>query len=72
MLNMTSGRAARLTYLSGSYRVVVQGDHVLCAVTGEPIPLSGLRYWSAELQEAYASGEVAARRYQEMRAKGRL
>ena len=38
------------------------GSHVLCAVTGEPIPLEELRYWSARLQEAYISPEVATKR----------
>ena len=26
-----------------------------CAVTGEPISLDELKYWSVELQEAYAN-----------------
>ena len=72
MLNMNGGRAARLHYLSGSYRVVQQGDHVVCAVTGQRIPLNSLRYWSHELQEAYANAEAAAKRYAEARAKGKL
>lgn len=72
MLNMNGGRPARLQYLSGSYRVLSQGDHVVCAVTGARIPLERLRYWSHELQEAYASADIAAARFAEMRAKGRL
>ena len=51
---------------------VAPGDHVLCAVTGARIPLGTLRYWSHELQEAYASPEIAVQRYVEMKAKGRL
>ena len=35
---------------------------MLCAVTGEPIALEELRYWSVDRQEAYASPEIAARR----------
>lgn len=70
MLNFTSGRAAKLRYLSGTYRVMADGDHVVCAVTGQTIPLPQLRYWSHELQEAYASAEAAARRYAEARAQG--
>jgi hypothetical protein len=31
-------------------------------VTGEPIALEELRYWSAERQEAYANPEIATRR----------
>jgi hypothetical protein len=38
------------------------GSHVLCAVTGEQIPLEALRYWSVERQEPYASCEIATRR----------
>lgn len=72
MLKLGEGRPARLQYLSGSYRIIGQGDHVVCAVTGTRIPLANLRYWSHELQEAYVSGEVASARYTEMRDLGRL
>lgn len=72
MLNFTHGRLARLRYLSGSFKRLSDGDHVLCAVSGQKIPLDQLRYWSHELQEAYASAEAAAARYTEARAKGLL
>jgi hypothetical protein len=72
MLRLSSGRPARLRYLSGSYHVLEQGDHVLCAITGTPIPIAQLRYWSYELQEAYKDALVANRRYQEAREKGLL
>lgn len=72
MLRLSSGRPARLRYLSGSYHVLEQGDHVLCAITGTPIPIAQLRYWSHELQEAYRDALVANRRHQEARAKGLL
>jgi len=45
--------------------VVSQGEFVRCAVTGEAIALSDLKYWSVELQEAYVSAEVSFRRYME-------
>ncbi len=64
------GRAAKLHYESGSYRILSAGDHVLCAVTQQRIPLASLRYWSHELQEAYASADIASNRYAEQRAKG--
>ena len=64
------GRAAKLHYESGSYRILSPGDHVLCAVTQQRIPLASLRYWSHELQEAYFNAEIASTRYAEMRAKG--
>ena len=72
MLDRSGGRLARLRYLSGSYQVVAPGDYVVCAMTGARLPVASLRYWSAELQEAYANAEVAVKRYNEMRASGRL
>lgn len=72
MLDTSGGRLARLRYLSGSFQVVAPGDFVTCAVTAKRIPVNALRYWSSELQEAYATPEVAVARYEEMRAKGRL
>ncbi len=70
--NAGGGRPARLRYLSGSFHVATPGDHVVCAVTGKRIPLGSLRYWSHELQEAYADAEVAVARYNEARASGKL
>jgi hypothetical protein len=72
VLKLGEGKPARLQYLSGSYRVLSAGDHVLCAVSGTRIPLAQLRYWSHELQEAYLSAEVASARYAEMKKLGRL
>jgi hypothetical protein len=65
MLMSSRGRAAKLHYMPGTYRVLSAGDHVLCAVTRQPIALSELRYWSAQRQEAYASVEAV------MQAEGR-
>ena len=72
MLDFAGDQEAKLQYLSGSYKRLRDGDHVVCAVTGVRIPLADLRYWSHELQEAYASAEAAARRYAEARAEGLL
>ncbi len=49
---------AVLEYLDGEFRVVRHGTFVRCAVTGEPIPLEDLRYWSVDRQEAYASPDA--------------
>jgi hypothetical protein len=60
---MTSGeQAATLIYGPNGFRIVKTGRFVVCAVTGEPVPLEELRYWSVERQEAYASPEAATRR----------
>ena len=50
---------ADVKYLDGDFRVVRPGAFVRCAVTGAPIPLDELRYWSVDLQEAYSSPEAA-------------
>ncbi len=59
MLMSGAGRAARLHYLPGTFRVLSNGDHVICAVTGTRIPLHELRYWSVERQEAYVDAEAS-------------
>jgi hypothetical protein len=60
---------AEIEFLLSDYVVRKTGDYVLCAVTGERIPLGQLRYWSAERQEAYASAEISFRRAQELDAQ---
>ena len=72
MMLQASSRPARLHYLSGTYRVLGSGDHVLCAVTSQRIPLANLRYWSSELQEPYANAAAAAKRYADAKARGKL
>ena len=54
---------AEVKYLDGDFRVVRPGAFVRCAVTGLPIPLEELKYWSVDLQEAYASPEVVLQRH---------
>jgi hypothetical protein len=56
---------AELEYLDGEYRVMRPGSYVACAVTGTKIPLESLRYWSVDLQEAYASPAIAHKRFQD-------
>jgi hypothetical protein len=53
---------ADVKYLDGDFRVVRPGAFVRCAVTGVPIPLEELRYWSVDLQEAYATPEAVLQR----------
>jgi hypothetical protein len=60
MLMSGAGRVARLHYLPGTFRVLSNGDHVLCTITGTAIPLHELRYWSVERQEAYIDAESSA------------
>ena len=57
------GREAKVLFLDADFQVIRPGDFVRCAVTGKPIALRELRYWSVERQEAYASPEVAFQRH---------
>ncbi len=52
-------RAARLHFMANGFRVLTPGDHVVCAVSGEKVPLQTLRYWSVARQEPYASAALA-------------
>jgi hypothetical protein len=58
---------AEVKYLDGDFRVVQPGAYVRCAVTGQAIPLEELKYWSVDLQEAYASPEAVMQRFREQR-----
>lgn len=56
---------AKVRYLDGEFEVLAPGDFVRCAVTGQPIALPDLKYWSVDAQEAYASADVSLQRYLE-------
>lgn len=60
---------ARVKYRDGEFQVLSPGDYVRCSVTGQAIPLSDLRYWNVERQEAYATPEIAVERYKELLAE---
>ena len=55
---------AMVRYGDGEIVVLRPGRYVLCAVTGKKIPLEALRYWNADLQEAYAGPAQALQRWQ--------
>jgi len=59
MLMSNQGRVARLHYMAGTFRVLSPGDHVVCAVTGQRIPLEELKYWSVAWQETYANAQAS-------------
>jgi hypothetical protein len=59
MLMTGGGTPARIHYMAGTFRILASGDHVVCAVTGQRIPLHELRYWSVERQEPYIDAEAS-------------
>lgn len=66
--NVAQAGEAKLRYLDGEFQVLSPGGYVRCAVTGQPIAIEDLRYWSVALQEPYANAEVSLRRFLEKRA----
>jgi hypothetical protein len=63
--NQPSNGEAEVRYLDGDFRVVRPGGFVRCAVTGVPIAIDELKYWSVDRQEAYATPEAVLQRYRE-------
>lgn len=55
--SVPSGEAI-VEYLDGDIRILQPGRFVTCAVTGKPIALDELKYWSVEKQQAYATREA--------------
>jgi hypothetical protein len=56
---LESSGPALLRYDMSDYEVIRPGRYVLCAVTGEPILVGALKYWSAQHQEAYRGAAEA-------------
>ena len=61
---------AQVQYLDGDFRVISPGTYVRCAVTDARIPLDELKYWSVDLQEAYARAGRGAAAAFSRRAEG--
>ena len=70
LLHAAMGSSRRLykwvPILARHFRVVRPGGCVRCAVTGAPIALDELKYWSVDLQEAYASPEAVLERHKQL------
>jgi len=48
-------KEAKLEYNHGSFKIISEGEYVLCSVSGKKILLKDLKYWNVDLQEAYFS-----------------
>ena len=51
------GQLATVRYEVADFQVLSLGNYVVCAITGKPIPLDKLKYWSWQRQEAYIDAE---------------
>ena len=52
-------KLAKIKYLPNNFKIIEDGDHVLCAVSGKKISLENLNYWNVDTQEAYYSYKEA-------------
>ena len=59
-------KLATIKYLPNNFKIIEDGDHVICAVSGKKIYLDKLTYWNVELQEAYFSYVEADRNREEL------
>ncbi|AHA27665.1 DUF2093 domain-containing protein [Candidatus Liberibacter americanus] len=50
---------AVLNYKDGEFEIILPGSYVICAISGERIPLDRLYYWSVDRREAYANAEMS-------------
>ena len=48
-------KLAKIKYLPNNFKIIEQGDYVICAVSGKKISLENLNYWNVDLQEPYFS-----------------
>ena len=48
-------KLAKIKYLPNNFKIIEDGDHVICSITGKKIDLENLNYWNVEKQEAYYS-----------------
>ena len=62
-------KLATIKYLPNNFKIIEDGDHVICAVSGKKIYLDNLTYWNVELQEAYFSYVEADKKREELRKK---
>ena len=59
-------KLAKIKYLPNNFKIIEDGDHVICAVSGKKVYLDKLTYWNVELQEAYFSYVEADRKREEL------
>ena len=48
-------KLAKLKYFPNDFKIIENGDHVICSISGKKISLDNLNYWNVELQEPYFS-----------------
>ncbi len=59
-------KKAVLKYMHNMFKIVKEGDYVICAVSKKQITLENLNYWNVELQEAYYSPVEVKKKYEKL------
>ena len=62
-------KLAKIKYLPNNFKIIEQGDYVICAVSGKNISLENLNYWNVDLQEPYYSYVEASKKKRRIRKK---
>ena len=52
-------RPAKIRYLDGDFQILMPGNHVVCAITRDIIPIEELKYWSVARQEPYVDVQAS-------------
>ncbi|HLP66309.1 DUF2093 domain-containing protein [Ciceribacter ferrooxidans] len=55
----SGNREAKIRYLDADFQILSPGSYVVCAVTGQPILIDELRYWSVARQEPYVDAAAS-------------
>ncbi len=48
-------KLAKLKFLPNNFKILEEGDYVICAISKKKIFLENLNYWNVDEQEAYFS-----------------
>ena len=48
-------KLAKLKYMPNNFKIIDEGDHVICAISKKKILLENLNYWNVDTQEPYFS-----------------
>ena len=62
-------KLAKIKYLPNNFKIIEEGDYVICAVSGKKISLENLNYWNVDLQEPYYSYVEASKKKEGIREK---
>jgi len=62
-------KLAKIKYLPNNFKVIQDGDYVICAISGKKISLDNLTYWNVDLQEPYFSYVEATYKREELSKK---